>query len=158
FHTDRDVVALERQLERSNQMLARARENARSPYGDIDEYRRLEREVETARRDRGGPRRIALALESLRPGDVVVARRRGGRLAVLRDDGGGGAARVFGVSGSRGLVRLGVADFDDPPQRVASIELPEPYAPRSPAFRRQVAERLRRVRVGDGHRRDQRAP
>jgi ATP-dependent RNA helicase HelY len=46
-------------------------------------------------------------------------------------------------------VRLGPDDFAAPPAKVTSFELPEPYAPRSSAFRRAVQERLQRVRVSE---------
>src|SRR4030095_3947948 len=41
FHADRDVVTLERQLERTREQLARARAAAVDPHGDVNEYRRL---------------------------------------------------------------------------------------------------------------------
>jgi ATP-dependent RNA helicase HelY len=150
FHADRDVVALERQLERSTEMLARARERAHSDFGDLDDYRRMAGELEELQRHRGATRRIAEAMEALQPGDVIVVRRRGGRLVVLaHDHRRGGGTRILALSPARGLVRVGPDDFDAPPQRVASIELPQPFAPRNPAFRRQVAERLRRARIVD---------
>jgi ATP-dependent RNA helicase HelY len=150
FHADRDVVTLERQLERSKQMLARQRELAGADIGDLLEYRRLAGELDTLRRNRGSARRLTDAMETLRPGDVVMVRRRGGRLAVLSHEhrrGGGG--RVVALTAGRELVRLGPGDFDAPPRRLATIELPQPFAPRNPAFRRQAAERLRRAKLGD---------
>jgi ATP-dependent RNA helicase HelY len=54
---------------------------------------------------------------------------------------------VLGLTEGRDLVRLGTDDFDQAPQPVGQIELPVPYAPRNSAFRRDVADRLRRVRV-----------
>jgi ATP-dependent RNA helicase HelY len=60
---------------------------------------------------------------------------------------------VLALNEARTLVRLGASDFDAPPEAVAHIELPEPYAPRSPAFRRSAVEALRRVRVRGSHRR-----
>jgi ATP-dependent RNA helicase HelY len=149
FHADRDVVTLERQLERSTEMLTRARATAHSDYGDLAHYRRLQSELDALRRDRGAHRRIEEALAALRPGDVMLVRRRGGRLVVLSHDHGRGRPRVLALSPSRGLVRLGADDFDAPPYRVGQIELPPPFAPRSPAFRKQVAERLRRVRIAE---------
>ena len=46
-----------------------------------------------------------------------------------------------GVTSSASVRRTSTA----PPRRAATIDLPEPFAPRNPAFRRQAAERLRRV-------------
>jgi ATP-dependent RNA helicase HelY len=149
FHADRDVVSLERQLERSRDELRRQRDVAERGAGDIDEYRRLAAELEAERHDRGGGRRAGAALEALRPGDVVVARGRRGKVVVLAHDRArSGTPRVLAVTTGRELVRLGADDFDGMPAPAAHVELPEPYAPRSAAFRREAADRLRRAKLG----------
>jgi ATP-dependent RNA helicase HelY len=147
FHTDRDVVALERQLERTRITLERQRELAHSEHGDVVEYRRLVGELDTARRGRGGSGRVAQAVNALRPGDVVWVGRRGGKVAVLSRDDRRGSTRILGLSASRRLVRLGADDFDDAPVPIARIELPEPYAPRSRGFQRAAVDALRRVKA-----------
>ncbi len=147
FRADRDVVALERQLERSRELLDRQREQARSEYGDVDDYRRLLGRLEAERRDRGGPRRLAQKLEALKPGDVLWTGRKGGRVVVLAHDRRRGGTRLLALGGSRNLVRLGPEDFDAPPRPIGRITLPEPYAPRSATFRRATAEALRRARL-----------
>ncbi|MEX1007496.1 MAG: DEAD/DEAH box helicase [Acidimicrobiia bacterium] len=144
FHADRDVVALERQLDRSRQILERRRAAAQSEQGDVDEYRRLQSALGTARKNRGNVRRVAEAIDALRPGDVIVARRYGGRVVVLsHEHRRSGSPRIVGLSADRQVVRLGADDFETPPRRAATIQLPDPFAPRNPAFRRQAAERLR---------------
>jgi len=148
FHADRDVVSLERQLERTREQLERQREQAHSERGDLAEYRDLTSQRDAARRDRGGSRRVARALEALRPGDVLWVGRRGGKVVVLAHDDRKGSPRVLALSPSRRLVRLGGDDFDAPPERIGRIDLPEPYAPRSRAFQRAALESLRRVRGG----------
>ena len=146
FHADRDVVALERQLERSRGHLERQRELVDDGTGDVDEYARLEAELQALRAGRGGPRRIADALDALRPGDVVAVRGHGGRVVVLgHDHRRKQAPRILAVDSRRELVRLGPDDFDAPPRRVAAVELPQPYAPRDTGYRRQIAERLRKL-------------
>jgi ATP-dependent RNA helicase HelY len=157
FHADRDVVALERQLARNVDTLARARETARSDLGDVDEYRRLQHELDALRKGRGAGRQVEEALLALVPGDVILHRRRGGRLVVLSHDHGRASPRVLALSVSRGVIRLGPDDFATPPQRVAHIDLPQPYSPRSASFRKQTAERLRRARLRDADRRDPRS-
>ena len=147
FHADRDVVTLERQLERNHELLKQARATAHSDFGDLAGYRRMRTELDALRRDRGAHRRIEEALVALRPGDVILVRRRGGRLVVLGLEHGRGRPRVSALGSSRGLLRLAADDFDAPPHRVGRIELPEPHAPRSPSFRKQAAERLRRARI-----------
>ncbi|HYV59189.1 MAG TPA: DEAD/DEAH box helicase [Acidimicrobiia bacterium] len=153
FQTDRDVVGLERQLERSREQLARHRETSRRGPGDVDEYRQLASALDAERRTRGGARRTADALERLRPGDVLVRGGRHGRVAVLgHERSRRGTPRVLGLTEGRDLVRLSADDFDETPLPVGQIELPVPYAPRNSAFRRDVADRLRRVRVQGGGR------
>ncbi|MGH8977275.1 MAG: DEAD/DEAH box helicase, partial [Acidimicrobiia bacterium] len=82
YHADRDVVALERQLERAREQLGRARGTAGDPGGDVQEYRRLAAEVDAGKR--AAKSEQTPRLEALRPGDVVLAPRRGGRVVVLK--------------------------------------------------------------------------
>jgi ATP-dependent RNA helicase HelY len=56
---------------------------------------------------------------------------------------------VLALTQSRDLVRLAPQDFHGPVRKVATIELPRPYAPRSQAFQRATVERLRGLRVAD---------
>jgi ATP-dependent RNA helicase HelY len=148
FQADRDVVSLERQLERNQKQLARLRETARSGPGDIEEYRRLVTALNAERRDRGAIRRVADAFERLRPGDVLVRDGRRSRLVVLaQEQNRRGVPRLLALSESGQLVRLGADDFDQPPSSMAHIDLPTPYVPRSSAFRRKTADRLRRIRL-----------
>jgi ATP-dependent RNA helicase HelY len=148
FQADRDVVALERQLERDHEKLARFRDTAGRGPGDVEEYRRLVAALETERRGRGAARRVADAFERLRPGDVLVRRGRHGRLVVLAlEHGRRGAPRLLTLSESGELVRLAADDFERPPSPRARIDLPTPYVPRRSAFRREAADRLRRTRV-----------
>jgi ATP-dependent RNA helicase HelY len=147
FQADRDVVSLERQLERYSEQLARLRETARHGRGDIEEYRRLVTALEAERRDRGAARRIADTFDRLRPGDVLVRGGRHGRVVVLvQERSRRGAPRLLALNEAGELVRLGSDDFDGPPSPAAHIELPTPYIPRSSAFRRETADRLRRTR------------
>jgi len=145
FHADRDVVTVERELERRRDQLAKARAAAEHPAGDAGEYRRLLAELDAARRDareRSGGR-----LDALRPGDVVVAPRRGGKVVVLKQEQGRGGQRVLALTQGKSLVRLSAHDFRGPVRKVATIELPRPFAPRSQAFQRTVVESLRRLRL-----------
>ena len=81
FHTDRDVVAVERDLELRRRQLAEAERAAVHPAGDVHEYRRCSRRS-TRRAARPDGANGSDGFESLRPGDVLVvgqARRQGRR-------------------------------------------------------------------------------
>ncbi len=147
FHADRDVVAVERELERRRDQLARATAAAVHPAGDVQEYRRLLAELDAARREASGHR--GARLDALRPGDVVIAPRRGGKAVVLKHEQGRGGARVLALTQGKSLVRLSAHDFRGPVRAVTSIDLPRPFAPRSQAFQRAAVDALRRVEVHD---------
>ncbi len=158
YQADRDVVRVEARLERRQGVLADLRDAAASPYGDIDEYRRLvaaQRAVNGAglgrpSADAGTTTRIEAALARLRPGDVVMLDkgRHAGRVAVLtsaqRKSSG---PRVRGITTNRVQLPLSVHDFDDPPRVVGRIELPTPFAPNRQSFQRAVARALERAKL-----------
>ncbi len=147
FQADRDLVALERRLEQSREQLERHRRTATRGPGDVDEYRRLVADRD-AERGRGRNRRIDEALALLVPADVLVRVARHGRVLILgRESPRRGGPRLLALDESRQLVRLGRDDFHGSPVAAGHVELPEPYAPRSAAFRRAAAEQLRAVRI-----------
>jgi len=146
FHADRDVVALERQLERTREQLRRQQRAARSDLGDIEEYRRLVERRDAERRGQGASRRITRALEALRPGDVIWVGAAGGKVAVLNHEARRGSTRLLALSASRRLVRIGADELDTPPTPIAHLDLPVPHAPRSRRFQQEVVARLRRVK------------
>ncbi len=147
FHADRDVVTLERQLERTRAQLAKARDAAALPAGDVHEYRRILADLDAARRDEAQAR--GAHFEALKPGDVVLVPRRGGKVVVLRQERGRGAHRVLVLTQSRDVVRLGPSDFRGPVRRIAHLPLPRPFAPRSQEFQRTVVEQLRQLVVAE---------
>ncbi len=145
YQADRDVVAVERELERRREQLARAQDSATHPDGDITEYRRLLAELDAARRTAHG--RDGNRFDALRPGDVVIAPRRGGKAVVLKQEQGRGGQRVLALTQGKSLVRLSPHDFRGPVRKVATIDLPTPFAPRSQAFQRAAVDTLRRLQV-----------
>jgi ATP-dependent RNA helicase HelY len=156
YRADRDVVALERQLERNRELLERQQGAAHCERGDLAEYRELLAARERATRDSRGGRQIANAIDALRPGDVLTVRRGGGRAVVLKHEGSRGGSRVLAIGSSRDVFRLSPGDFDHPPRPIATVPLPRPFAPRSAAFRRDVVAAMRSVRTSpDTHRADQ---
>jgi len=144
YGADKEIVRLERHLERSQELLASHRKATECDRGDVEEYRSLLRNrAERRQAARSGG---AAGFDALKAGDVIS--RRGGKAVVLqRTRGRGEETKLLVLTADRGVVRLGPTDFAGPVRAVGSIELPRPFAPRSPAFRRAVAEALRGVKV-----------
>jgi ATP-dependent RNA helicase HelY len=153
FTSDRDVVRLEAQVERTSQLLTIARRDAECDLGDVWEYRRLLRDGED---DDGSRRRgiarssVVAALERVKPGDVLqITGKSGGRVAVISTANRRGEdVRVGAVTPDRRYLTLSARDFRFPPRTVGRIELPVPFAPRNPTFRREVAQALGRLKPG----------
>ena len=150
FTSDRDVVRLEAQVERTTTLLAAALNEATCELGDVAEYRRLLRED-----DDGGPRRasarsgVVAALERVKPGDVLMVSggKSGGRVAVISTaNRRGDDVRVGALTPDRRYLTLSARDFRFPPRTVGRVELPVPYSPRNPGFRREVAQALAGLR------------
>ncbi len=153
FQADRSVVKLQARRDTRRDALEALEAEATCERGDVEEYRRLVRADEDARRGTAGRGDVEAAMARLRPGDVIDHGR--DRLAVLSVAyRSGGRLRVNGIGLKGRTVGLGAADFDDPPTAVASIELPVPFNPNNRAFQHEVVHQLQRVRVrGRGSRR-----
>jgi ATP-dependent RNA helicase HelY len=147
FHADRDVVAVERDLELRRAQLAEAEAAAVHPAGDVDEYRRLLAELDAARRT--AHNRSDGRFEHLRPGDVLIVPKRGGKVVVLKQERGSGPQRILALTQGKSLVRLSPHDFRGKLRKVATIDLPRPFAPRSQSFQRAAVDALRRLKVRD---------
>ena len=158
YRADRDVVRLETQLEKSRRALETARAEAACHAGDIWEYRGSHRD----RSAPGGARsrspghasqsEVLRALEAVRPGDILVVAggKSAGRVAVVSTARRrGGELRLGALTPARRYLTLSARDFSRPPAVQGRVELPTPYAPRDPHFRREVARSLSRARVRD---------
>ena len=146
FRADSDVVRLEAQLERATSALEEARVAATCELGDVEEFRRLDRDAAQAGRMRPSERaEVHAALDKVKPGDVLVVPggKSGGRVAVLSTSRRrGGDVRVRALTPGRRVLSLSPKDFPAPPRPVGKVELPSPYAPNNHNFQRQVADAL----------------
>ncbi len=150
YQADRAVVQLETRLAKREALLAELRADAACELGDIEEYRLLVERArprpEVDRREAGSP--VEVALRRVKPGDVLWlgGGRGAGGVAVLSvAHRRGGGVRVRAIDGQRRVLTLGAADFDEPPEVLATVALPTPFAPKSPAFQREVSRALHRV-------------
>ncbi|MGH2813417.1 MAG: DEAD/DEAH box helicase [Actinomycetota bacterium] len=132
FRADRDVVVLERRIERNDAYIASYREKMACDRGDFQEYwrlrdraARLERSM--ARWEQGFKRRQTRGvLELARPGQVYVlnsGKARGPVVIVGADRSKRGEPRLLALTSNKRLVRLSASDFQRPPKAVATLPL-----------------------------------
>jgi len=156
YRADAAVVRDERQLESLGRQVVSLRREAECELGDVQEYRRLREEADTAQRAKPAPKvDVERALDRLGPGDVLVVpgQSSGGRVAVITTAHrkGGKVLGVVNLSGKR--VQLTSRDFPAPPRAVATVDLPTPFLPNNHTFTNQVALSLRKVKLASGERR-----
>jgi ATP-dependent RNA helicase HelY len=151
FQADRDVVKIEARLERRQTYLRDLRDAATSPYGDLEEYRRLlkgdERPARAPTIGRDNP--IELALLKLKPGDVIYVEKGkyAGRAAVLATAHRKGGMRVTALTVRRESLHLDELDFDEPPRALAKLELPVGYTPGRNDHHKEIVRRLDQVEL-----------
>ena len=146
FQSGRDVVELQARITRRSKERDRLREQAKSPFGDIDEYR-------NAFEIRPDARQIIDAIDSLKPGDLILVPKSGRetKAAVIAT-----AQRVNGtkltlVAGTKAVLQLQAGDFDTPPVKQGHIVLPDSLAFTSPKFIKEVALRVMRTKPNKLH-------
>jgi ATP-dependent RNA helicase HelY len=151
FQADRDVVRIEARLERKLEALDELRADAQSPFGDLDEYRRL-RKVESDDWDRSRSANgdaVRDALASLRPGAIlrISKGQHRGPVVVVASAHRKAGVRVSVVTKGADLVQLTEDDFDRPPVSVGTVKLPPDFGPQRKEYRRGVAKRLRTAKI-----------
>jgi len=143
YQADNDVVRLEARLAKKQDLLERLTADASCERGDVAEYASLTKRRRTDVRAAAAETRAGIerALRGLSPGDVI---RRGMRRAVVLSvsERKSGSLRVRIIDATGNVQLLGTIDFDQVPERLGEIDLPAPYLPEDPAFRREMAERL----------------
>ncbi|HEY4939552.1 MAG TPA: DEAD/DEAH box helicase [Actinomycetota bacterium] len=135
YHADKDVVVLERLIERNDVYLASYREKMACDRGDFEEYWRLR--DRSARLERSlsrwqqteGREQTRSVLSAARPGQVYVVpagKMRGPIVVVGAQRSKRGEPRLLAVTRERKLVRLTTRDFARPPRPVGNLPLAPP--------------------------------
>jgi ATP-dependent RNA helicase HelY len=150
FQADQSLGKLVNRRATRVRLLAEAEEGARCERGDVDEYRARRDDERRAARERRQHRKALLldTVDQLAPGDVI--RIRGHRLCVLSVSWRKGGMRVRVVDTDARVEVLDAEDFEEAPEQVAVLSLPEPFDPNNRTQQRHVANLLRKARVRHG--------
>ena len=149
YQSDHDIVKLQARLERRRRVLAELDADAESPFGDIDEYRRL-RDAEREERRQGREARhdaIDSGLDALKPGQVInlIKGKQRGPVVVMTNTRRKGQTKLTLVNKGGDLVHAADEDFSDVPVILGTIKLPPSFAPNHKDYRKEVAYRLRKA-------------
>ena len=135
YHADKDVVVLERLIERNEVYLASYREKMACDRGDFEDYwrikdrsSRLERSLSRWQQTEG-KEQTRSALSAARPGQVYVVpagKMRGPVVVVGAQRSKRGEPRLLAVTQDRRLVRLTARDFAHTPRPVGNLPLVAP--------------------------------
>ena len=142
FQRDEEVVRLQARAARRRTELNDKRQQAASPFGDIEDYRRSMSQGSSAAGETDH-------FSSLRPGDVIHGKLGSyrGPLAVVATASRTSGTRLTVVAATGRLGTLTAADLDDEPNVVGRVELPGAYSPHRRDYRSEVARRLKGARL-----------
>jgi ATP-dependent RNA helicase HelY len=146
FQADKEVVAVEAQLQAKRRELAMLRRDD-DASGSIQDGTG-QREFQDSHDEYGASAvELEIALRSLRPGDVflVDSVKLRGKAVVLSTASRRSGQRLTVITTSRKILDLVAADFDVVPVKGGSIDLPVPFDPSRTDFQREAASRLSRV-------------
>ncbi len=146
FQSDRDVVRIERRLQRQRERLVGLDEEATSPFGDIADYRSAMDGV-SGQRGRDDP--TEMAMSGLRPGSVIHVSKGKyhGPVAVVATAHRKGGLKLTTITPSGHAVQLVADDFPVPPQQIGSVVLPGTYSPNRKDYRAEVGRRVRSAKL-----------
>jgi len=149
YQADRDIVKLQARLERRREMFKGLRHEANSPFGDIDEYRKL-RDAERDARRYGRDERaeeIEDRLRTLNPGTVIhlLKGKHRGPVVVMTSASRKDGARLRVVNKSANVLHVEADDFDTAPQPLGVVKMPPNFAPNRKDFHKELAYRLRKT-------------
>ena len=147
FQSGRDVVEIQARIARRSKERDRLREQAKSSYGDIDDFRKAYQSEPDATQ-------IEQALSVLKLGDMVSLPKQGreSKAAVIATAKRANGTKITIVTANRAVLNLQAGDFDTPPQKVGYIKLPEQFPLTSPRFVKEVALRVQRTKINAGTR------
>jgi ATP-dependent RNA helicase HelY len=155
YQADRDIVRIETRLAKTDERIASSKDQLACERGDAEEYLRLQRALNDTRSSRPSlSRKVDEVLAALRPGDVlrIPGTRHAGPAVVLSAAPRRGGIQVKLLTGRKHRLTMTADDFESVPQKLGTIELPEPYMPNNAQYQRDVAERLRKARIAHGDR------
>lgn len=154
YRADKEVVVLERLIERNDAYLASYRDKMACDRGDFTEYWRLRERIgrlegSLARWERtAGREQTRNVLGLARPGQVYVVasgKMAGPVVVVGRERSKRGEPRLLALTRDRRLVRLTANDFARPPKPVANLALAREAAPRESSGARMDHETRKRL-------------
>jgi len=151
FQVDRDVVQLESRLDRKRAKHADLVAEAKSPYGNVFEYRQL-RQVE--RKQRNARREAAAAemrgvMASIRPGSIIwVAKgKHKSPMVVVASAHRKAGVKLTLVTRGGDVINVTSDDFDEPPVAIGTVKMVSHFAPNQKNDRQEMARRLRQARI-----------
>lgn len=147
FQADRDVVKIERRLQRQRTKLAALRAEASSGFGDIDAYRRDTASVTVPNPVTG--EHFRTAVQALRPGALIYVdnEKFRGPVAIAATANRSGGMKITTITPSGRLLKLTASDFEAPPTQIGSVMLPGTYSPNRQDYRMEVGRRIKRVKL-----------
>ncbi|NNE10993.1 MAG: DEAD/DEAH box helicase [Ilumatobacter sp.] len=147
FQADRDVVRIERRLQRQRDRLESLRATATSPFGDLGEYRSA---LAEGRGPRGRDDPTELAMMRLKPGAVIHASKgkHHGPVAVVATAHRAAGLKLTAITPSGSAIQLQAGDFPAPPKQIGSVMLPGTYSPNRKDYRAEVGRRVRKAKLG----------
>jgi len=144
FQVDANAVRIEQDLQRIQARITTLEDEARCDRGDVREYV----EWVAAGDDNQDVAAVVKAMRSLRPGHVIAAPGVGHAVVLTATDRKrtGPRLRVVTPDGQSSMVEAD--DLLLPPEVVATVELPVPFAPKQPAFHRACADLVVALNLG----------
>jgi ATP-dependent RNA helicase HelY len=147
FQADREVVRGESRLQRQRERLSDLEQQARSPFGDVNDYRVA---IDGAQGASGRDEAKELALGSLRPGAVIHASKGKfhGPVAVVASANRKGGMKLTTITASGHALALTGEDFDVAPSQIGQVILPGTFSPHRKDYRAEVGKRVKSAKLG----------